>query len=107
MNGAVKATNKNIKKILRKMIEEHQQWREKLSYALLGYCIIVCTSIGATPYRLVYGIEAVIPAKMEITSLKIIQEAELDDAEWVKSHYEQLALIEGKRINAVFHGQLY
>ncbi|XP_070017783.1 uncharacterized protein [Nicotiana sylvestris] len=34
-------------------------------------------------------------------------EAEFDDAEWVKSRYVQLALIDGKRINAVCHGQLY
>ncbi|XP_070005570.1 uncharacterized protein [Nicotiana sylvestris] len=36
MNGAIKAANKNIKKILRKMIEKHKQWHEKLSFALMG-----------------------------------------------------------------------
>ncbi|XP_070009816.1 uncharacterized protein [Nicotiana sylvestris] len=56
---------------------------------------------------LVYGTEVVIPTKVEILSLMIIQEAELDNAEWVKSRYEQLALIDGKRMNAVCHGQLY
>ncbi|XP_070002078.1 uncharacterized protein [Nicotiana sylvestris] len=56
---------------------------------------------------MVYGTEAVIPAEVEIPSLRIIQEAELDDVEWVKGHYEQLALIDGKRMNAVFHSQLY
>ncbi|XP_070025992.1 uncharacterized protein [Nicotiana sylvestris] len=56
---------------------------------------------------LLYGTEAVIPAEVEIASLKIIQEAELDDAEWLKSRYKQLALIDGKRMNAVCHGQLY
>ncbi|XP_070017067.1 uncharacterized protein [Nicotiana sylvestris] len=56
---------------------------------------------------LVYGSEAVIPAEVEIPSLRVIQEAELDDAEWVKSRYEQLALIDGKRMNVVCHGQLY
>ncbi|XP_070057736.1 uncharacterized protein [Nicotiana tomentosiformis] len=34
-------------------------------------------------------------------SLRIIQEAELSDAEWIQSRYEQLALIDGKRMNAV------
>ncbi|XP_070017069.1 uncharacterized protein [Nicotiana sylvestris] len=56
---------------------------------------------------LVYGTEVVIPAEVEIPSLRIIQEVELDDAEWVKGRYEQLALIDGKRMNAVCHGQLY
>ncbi|XP_070029588.1 uncharacterized protein [Nicotiana sylvestris] len=68
---------------------------------------MVRTSTGATPYMLVYGTEAIIPAEVEIPSLRVIQEAELDDAEWVKSLYEQLALIDGKRMNAVCHGQLY
>ncbi|XP_070033001.1 uncharacterized protein [Nicotiana tomentosiformis] len=56
---------------------------------------------------LVYGTEAVIPAKIEIPSLRIIQEAELSDAEWIPNRYEQLTLIDGKRMNTVCHGQLY
>ncbi|XP_070014034.1 uncharacterized protein [Nicotiana sylvestris] len=89
------------------MIEKHKQWHKKLSFALLGYCTIVRISTGATPYMLVYGIEAVIPAEVEIPLLRIIQETKLDDAKWVKNRYEQLALIDGKRMNAVFYGQLY
>ncbi|XP_059302302.1 uncharacterized protein LOC132054277 [Lycium ferocissimum] len=65
------------------------------------------TSTGPTPYLLVYGTEAVIPAEVEIPSLRIIQEAELDDAEWIRKRYEQLALIEEKRMIVVCHGQMY
>ncbi|XP_070032584.1 uncharacterized protein [Nicotiana tomentosiformis] len=88
MNGAVEAANKNIKKILRKMEVNYKQWHEKLPFALLGYRTMVRTSTGATPYMLVYGTEAVIPAEVEILSLRIIQEAELSDEEWVQSRYE-------------------
>lgn len=56
---------------------------------------------------LVYGSEAVIPAEVEIPSLRIIQEVGLDDAKWIRNRIEQLMLIDEKRINAVFHGQLY
>ncbi|XP_070032137.1 uncharacterized protein [Nicotiana tomentosiformis] len=107
MNGVVEAANKSIKKILRKMVDNYKQWHEKLPFALLGYRTTVRTSIGATPYLLVYGTEAVIPAEVEIPSLRIIQEAELSDAEWVQSRYEQLAFIDGKIMSAVCHGQLY
>nr|XP_009600042.1 uncharacterized protein LOC104095593 [Nicotiana tomentosiformis] len=107
MNGAVEAANKNTKKILLKMINNHKHWHEKLPFALLGYRITIRTSTGATPYLLVYGTEAVIPAEVEIPSLRIIQEDELSDAEWIQSKYDQLALIDGKRMNAVCHGQLY
>ncbi|XP_070008530.1 uncharacterized protein [Nicotiana sylvestris] len=107
MNGVVEAANKNTKKILRKMVENHKQWHEKLPFAFLGYHTMVRTSTEAIPYMLVYGTEAVIPAKVEIPSLRVIQEAELSDAEWIRSHYEQLDLIDGKRMNAMYHGQLY
>ncbi|XP_070015582.1 uncharacterized protein [Nicotiana sylvestris] len=56
---------------------------------------------------LVYGTEVVILVEVEIPSLRIIQEAELDNAEWVKSPYEHIALIDGKRMNTNCHGQLY
>ncbi|XP_070025835.1 uncharacterized protein [Nicotiana sylvestris] len=35
--GAIEAANKNIKKILRKMVQGSRQWHEKLPFALLGY----------------------------------------------------------------------
>ncbi|XP_060210577.1 uncharacterized protein LOC132637515 [Lycium barbarum] len=37
----------------------------------------------------------------------LIKEAELDDAEWVRARYKQLALIDEKRMVAVCHGQSY
>jgi len=106
-NGAVEAANKNIKKILRKMVEGSRQWHEKLPFALLGYRTTVRTSVGATPYLLVYGTEAVIPAEVEIPSLRIIAEAKIDDDELVKTRLEQLNLIDEKRLAVVYHGQLY
>ncbi|XP_049354793.1 uncharacterized protein LOC125819405 [Solanum verrucosum] len=81
MNGAVEAAKKNIRKILRKMIDNHRGWHEMLPYALLGYKTTVRTSIRATLYSLVYGTEAVIPVEVEIPSLRIIQEAELSDVD--------------------------
>ncbi|XP_070053111.1 uncharacterized protein [Nicotiana tomentosiformis] len=82
-NGAIEATNKNIKKILRKMIQGSRQWHEKLPFALLGYRTTARTSVGAIPYLLVYGTEVVIPDEVEIPSLRIIVELEIEDAEWI------------------------
>nr|XP_033510903.1 uncharacterized protein LOC108944330 [Nicotiana tomentosiformis] len=107
MNGVMEAANKNIKKTLRKMVDDHKQWHERLQFALLGYRTTVRMSTGATPYLLVYGTEVVIPTEVEIPSLRIIQEAKFSDAEWVRSCYEQLAFIDGKIMNAMCHGQLY
>ncbi|XP_060190562.1 uncharacterized protein LOC132619783 [Lycium barbarum] len=107
MNGAIEAANKNIKRIFRKMTDNHKGWHEKLPYALLGYRTTTRTSTGGTPYLLVYGTKVVILAEVEIPSLRIIQEAKLDNVEWVRAHYEQLALIDERRMVVVCHGQLY
>ncbi|XP_070035636.1 uncharacterized protein [Nicotiana tomentosiformis] len=103
-NGAIEAANKNIKKILRKMIQGSRQWHEKLPFALLGYRTTARTSVGATPYLLIYGTEAVIPAEVEIPSLRIIVESEIEDTEWVKTQLEQLMLIDEKRLATMCFG---
>ena len=73
----------------------------------MGYRTTIRTLVGATPYLLVYGTEAVIPAEVKIPSLRTIVEAEIEDTEWVKLRLEQLALIEEKRLTSICFGQLY
>ena len=51
--------------------------------------------------------EAVLPIEVEISSLRVLKEIELEEAEWVQARYEQLNLIEEKRMKAICHGQLY
>ncbi|XP_070040688.1 uncharacterized protein [Nicotiana tomentosiformis] len=76
-NGAVEAANKNIKKILKKMIQGSRQWHEKLPFALLGYHTTARTSV------------------------------EIEDTEWVKTRLEQLMMIDEKQLATVCFGQLY
>ncbi|KAE8654932.1 No pollen germination related 2 [Hibiscus syriacus] len=64
MNGAVEAANKNIKRIITKTTETYKDWHEKLPFALYAYRTTVRTSTGATPFSLVYGMEAVLPIEM-------------------------------------------
>ncbi|PKI41454.1 hypothetical protein CRG98_038153 [Punica granatum] len=72
MNGAVEAANKNIKKIIEKMTVTYKDWHEMLRFALLAYRTSIRTSTGATPYSLVYGMEAVLPIKVEIPSIRVL-----------------------------------
>ncbi|KAG8502290.1 hypothetical protein CXB51_001975 [Gossypium anomalum] len=81
MNRAVEAANKNIKKIVGKMTETYRDWHEKLPFALFAYRTSVRTSTGATPFSLVYGMETVLPIKVEIPSLRVLSELKLDEAE--------------------------
>ncbi|XP_017416451.2 uncharacterized protein LOC108327238 [Vigna angularis] len=107
MNGAVEAANKNIKKIVQKMVVTYKDWHEMLPFALHGYRTSVRTSTGATPFSLVYGMEAILPFEVEIPSLRVLMETKLEEAEWVQTRFDQLNLIEEKRLTAVCHGQLY
>ncbi|XP_055830862.1 uncharacterized protein LOC129899887 [Solanum dulcamara] len=107
MNGVAEDANKNIKKILRKIVDSHRQWHKKLPYAFLGYLTTIRTSTRENPHMLVYGSEVVISIKVEIPSLRIIQEIGFDDAEWICNKIEQLMFIDEKRMDVVCHGQLY
>ena len=88
MNGAIEATNKNVKKIVAKMTDTYKDWHEKLSFALHAYRTAVRTSTGATQFSLVYGMEVVLPIEVEIPSLRVLMEAELKEAEWVQARYD-------------------
>ncbi|RVW37117.1 hypothetical protein CK203_084584 [Vitis vinifera] len=60
-NRAIEVANKNIKRILWRMVETSWDWSKKLPFALWAYWTSFRTSIGVTPYFLVYGMEAVLP----------------------------------------------
>ena len=82
-NGAVEAANKNIKRILRKMVETSKDWSEKLPFALWAYRTSFHTSTGSTPYSLVYGMEAMLPIEIEMGSLRVALEHQISETEWV------------------------
>ena len=107
MNGAMEAANKNIKKIIQKMMVSYKDWHEMLPFALHGYRTSVRTSTGATPYSLVYGMEAALPFEVEVPSQKILAESGIEESGWAQTRYDQLNLIEGKRLTAMSHGHLY
>ena len=79
--GAVEAANKNIKRIIQKMVVTYKDWHEMLPFALHGYRTSVRTSTRATPFSLVYGMEVVLPVEVEIPSLGVIMETKLTEAE--------------------------
>ena len=79
MNGAVEAANKNIKKIIQKMTVTYKDWHEMLPFALLGYHTTTHMSAGETPFSLLYDMEVVLPIEVQIPSLRIIQDAGLNE----------------------------
>nr|CAN61210.1 hypothetical protein VITISV_014941 [Vitis vinifera] len=106
-NGAVEAANKNIKRILRKMVETSRDWSKKLPFALWAYRTSFRTSTGATPYSLVYGMEAVLPVEIEMGSLRVALEQQISETEWAQARFDQLNLLNESRLRVADHVQAY
>jgi len=82
MNGVAEAANKNLKKIIQKIMVTYKDLHEMLLYALHTYCTTIKTSTNTTPYSLVYGMEVVITLEIKIPSLRILKDLELNESEW-------------------------
>jgi hypothetical protein len=89
------------------MVFTYKDWNEMLLYVFYAYRTIVRTFISATPYSLVYEMEAIMPLKVEILSLRVLKDAELYELKWIKLRFEQLNFIDEKRLLAICHHQLY
>nr|CAN70966.1 hypothetical protein VITISV_011975 [Vitis vinifera] len=106
-NGAVEAANKNIKRILRRMVETSRDWSEKLPFALWAYRTSFHTSTGATPYSLVYGMEAMLPVEIEMGSLRVSLEQQIPETDWAQARFDQLNLLDERRLRAAYHVRAY
>ncbi|KAA0042425.1 putative RNA-directed DNA polymerase (Reverse transcriptase), Ribonuclease H [Cucumis melo var. makuwa] len=99
----------NGKNLNNKLMEELCSQFKVKHYNSTPYCpkmngVVIS---GATPLSLVYGLEAVLPVEVEVSSLRVIQEVELDEAKWAQVRYKQLNFIEERRLTALCKGQLY
>ena len=97
-NGAVKATIKNVCRIIEKMTENYKDWLDKLPFALWGFRMPIRTFIGITPYSLVYGMEAVLPIEIAMPSLRVIVESQILESESVKARYKELVMVGERRL---------
>ena len=54
-----------------------------------------------------YGCEAVLPIETEIKSLRVVMEAKTPESEWAQKRYDHLVSLDEKRMDALFHTQIY
>jgi transposase InsO family protein len=74
-NGQVEGINKVLVTMIQRMIGIHKtSWHRMLFLALWAYQTSIKSAIGFTPFRLVYGLEAILPIECEIHSLKLAVE---------------------------------
>ncbi|KAK0576987.1 hypothetical protein LWI29_026266 [Acer saccharum] len=70
-NGQAESTNKTIVNTLKKRLEaEKSEWAEKLPEILWSHRTTPRRSIGATPFSLVYGLEAVILIETRLSTAR-------------------------------------
>ena len=75
-------TNRTLLKIIKTKLDDAKGvWPEELANVLWAYKTTTRTPTGETPFRLTYGIEAVIPVEVGVTSTRraVFSEEENDD----------------------------
>ena len=51
--------------------------------------------------------EAVLPIEMGVRSLRTVLESEISEADWLQSKYDQLCMLDEKRLKSLYHIQGY
>ncbi|CAM8996545.1 unnamed protein product [Rhodiola kirilowii] len=82
-------------------------WHEKIGEALWAYQTTYKTPTQATPYALVYGVEAVLPLELQIPSMRIAIQEGLSSDENNKLRLAELEALDEKRLQAQQSLQCY
>jgi transposase InsO family protein len=90
-NGLAESTNKTQQTVLRKIVEANTtDWDHKLHSALWAYRSSYKTSIRSTPFRMAFGLEAVMPSEFIVLSLRIQVQHKLNKSESEHAQVAQL-----------------
>ncbi|KAL3527706.1 hypothetical protein ACH5RR_012362 [Cinchona calisaya] len=99
-NGLAEAFNKILCNLLKKVIDKSKRdWYQRIGEALWAYRTTFRTPTQATPYALVYGVEAVIPLECQIPSLRIAVQG-LNEEDNARLRLEELEVLDVKRLEA-------
>jgi ribonuclease HI len=76
-NGLAESSNKSLVRIIQKLLEQNARgWDSKLKFALWADRVTSKKSIGTSPFKLVYGTEAIFPVQLALPVAKFLQETE-------------------------------
>ncbi|XP_020081405.1 uncharacterized protein LOC109705053 [Ananas comosus] len=107
-NGLAEAFNKTLTKLLKKIIGKNQkEWHMRIIEALWAYRTTYRTPTQATPYSLVFGVEAVLPLEVELPSLRIAVQHELTNEENALLRLDELDALDEVRLTAQQNLELY
>ncbi|KAK4383353.1 hypothetical protein Sango_2784400 [Sesamum angolense] len=99
-NSLIDNFNKTLCNLLKKVVAKSKSdWYERIEEALWAYRTTVRTPTQATPYALVYGVEAVLPLEQQIPSLRIAIQG-LTEEKNAQIRLEELEALDEKRLEA-------
>lgn len=76
-NGLAESSNKSLIMIIKKLLEDNKKnWDAKLKYALWADRVTIKKSTGSSPFKLVYGTNAIFPIQLTLPVEKLLQTAQ-------------------------------
>ena len=100
-NGLTETFNKTLGSLLKKVVSKTKRdWHERIGEALWAYRTTFWTPTQATPFSLVYGVEAVLPLERQIPSLQIAIQEGLTEEENAKLKLQELEALDEKSFEA-------
>ena len=74
-NGLAESSNKSLVRVIKKLLEDKKKsWDSKFKFALWADRVTTKKSTGNSPFKLVYGTEAVFPIQLTLHVAKFLQE---------------------------------
>ena len=102
-NGLAKSSNKQIVRILKKLVSVHwKDWDTKLPAALWAYHTAFKVATGMTPFKLDFGLEAITPVEFIVPSLWIAVEDRLLLEESLLYCMEDLETLDKDRLQSFY-----
>jgi hypothetical protein len=84
-NGLAESSNKSLIKIIRKLLEENKKnWDSKLKFSLWADRVTIKKSIGTSPFKLVYGTDAIFPVQLVFPVARFFQEEQTESNDMVR-----------------------
>ncbi|MCO5570889.1 hypothetical protein L7F22_024618 [Adiantum nelumboides] len=106
-NGQAESSNKTIKTIMTNVVqEEPHSWDEKLQTALWAYRTAYKVTTRMTPFRILYGIEAVVQLEFAIPTLRMAEKYNMDFSTVLKAILEELQKLDEQRQRALLEQQI-
>ena len=101
-NGLAESTNKILQTILKKIMNENRMdWDTKLHSALWAYQTSYKINIQSTPFRLAFGLEAVMPVEFQVPSLRIQIQDRLVEGQSEQLRLQQLLELGEARVRSM------